>query len=190
MANRKERKNTLANLLSEEINSAVMKAVTKASLQTRQDTKELIDAIRNLTRVMNEFSRQAQQIKTKFAERKNMGTLAKSSVLERKQAYDRSNLALVTKNNKQVRICSIKGCGRKHYARGMCKKHYYADSRRKKLAALAAGLPIPVKPARKKKPRPRVCSIKECEEKHYAKGLCKRHYMAKFFRMRKKTQKK
>lgn len=183
----KERAVTLGTLLRDELNTAVLKAVTSSNMASSQDIQELTNAVKTLTRVIADFSRLTQQIKTKSPAQ----IITRAAKVESsKEKKNREKITLVEKGKIPVRVCSVKGCGRKHYARGMCKNHYYADLRKKKLAALAAGLPLLTKPARRRKPGPRVCSIKGCEEKHYAKGLCKKHYMAKFFKNRKYLNKK
>ena len=57
-----------------------------------------------------------------------------------------------------MRVCSIEGCERKHYAKGLCSKHYQEKTKKKE---------------RKKRG---ICSIDGCGNKHSAKGLCKKHY--------------
>ena len=61
-------------------------------------------------------------------------------------------------------ICSVSGCGLKHFGKGFCKPHYGRMQR--------FGVP--------ENPKPRVfakiCSIEGCGEKHHSRGLCGSHY--------------
>lgn len=50
------------------------------------------------------------------------------------------------------RICSVKGCGKKHYSRGWCQKHYYSNR------------DVPQ------------CAIAGCGKRSLAKGWCGAHY--------------
>ena len=63
-----------------------------------------------------------------------------------------------------VRLCTVEGCETRHYAKGFCTKHYYADKRRqenKPERQPAAGL---------------VCGVEDCEKARKSKGLCQMHY--------------
>ncbi len=42
-----------------------------------------------------------------------------------------------------MRLCSTPGCGRKHYAHGLCQPEYLADRRRKPTAPVVAAPPQP-----------------------------------------------
>lgn len=184
MAKGGRKTHTLETLLKEEIKTGVSKAVAEAKLASAEDIKEITKALKTLNKAIEDLSRQTQLLKSQLAEVQRLTKLVKPLPTDKKGA------TLIPASEKSsIKVCSVNGCTRKHYARGMCKNHYYADLRKKKLAALAAGLPLPTKPSRKRKRGPRVCSVKGCEEKHYAKGLCKKHYMVKFFRTRKKTTK-
>ena len=99
-----------------------------------------------------------------------------------------------------MRICSIKGCGKKHNSKSFCKFHYmqqYIRPTRTKLCEVEGcenvvlsksrctshflreekyGIPdsVPLRP-RNNNP-PSICTIKGCKGKHLAKGLCRNHY--------------
>lgn len=60
------------------------------------------------------------------------------------------------------KVCSVDGCGKDHYAKGLCQQHYA----RKRYAA--SGMSA-------KRPR-RICSVDGCQAQHSAKGYCKQHY--------------
>jgi hypothetical protein len=64
-------------------------------------------------------------------------------------------------------VCDMEGCGRKHYARGLCKTH----NLRKKTGA---DMHAPV--AQKSNG---VCDMEGCGQKHHARGLCEAHYKRK-----------
>ena len=66
-----------------------------------------------------------------------------------------------------TRECSVDGCSRSHYGRGLCNKHYLQEYRKAKKADRPFKAPEPV----------RGCRL--CERKHYAKGFCKHHYSKK-----------
>ncbi len=55
------------------------------------------------------------------------------------------------------RRCGVAGCERKHQAKGLCVKHYYAARR-------TGGLPMPP------------CSIAGCCRQSYCRGWCNTHY--------------
>ena len=57
------------------------------------------------------------------------------------------------------RTCSSAGCGERHYAKGMCLKHY-RESRKAKKAA----------------PEPGFCSVDGCDRKYLASGYCSAHW--------------
>lgn len=51
-------------------------------------------------------------------------------------------------------MCSVIGCGQKHYGRGFCRKHWW------------------------ELPATRSCTVSGCAREHKAKGLCSKHYDA------------
>lgn len=70
---------------------------------------------------------------------------------------------------KATRVCSLDGCGVRHYARDYCRNHYYR--------MLRTGDPGPVQPPLPKKVRR--CSVDSCENligDKGAKGMCTKHY--------------
>ena len=62
-----------------------------------------------------------------------------------------------------VRLCSVKGCNKKHDAQSYCPTHYQMWRRH------GDPLHVPVHVTR-------FCSIDGCENKHWAKKFCKHHY--------------
>ena len=63
------------------------------------------------------------------------------------------------------RRCAVNGCERKHYAKDLCRPHYY---RRRD------GVPLD-------KPEPQknqVCKEYNCDKPRFARGLCQPHYQA------------
>jgi hypothetical protein len=60
--------------------------------------------------------------------------------------------------------CTVEGCDRKHYAKGLCAKHWRA----------ARGYNDAIDPSQ---PAHR-CTVEDCDRKHYAKGLCFKHWRA------------
>jgi len=62
-----------------------------------------------------------------------------------------------------VRLCSVKGCNKKHDAQGYCPRHYQM------WRSHGDPLHVPVHVTR-------FCSIEGCENKHWAKEFCKHHY--------------
>ena len=62
-----------------------------------------------------------------------------------------------------VRLCSVKGCNKKHDAQGYCPRHYQM------WRSHGDPLHVPVHVTR-------FCSIDGCENKHWAKEFCKHHY--------------
>jgi hypothetical protein len=61
-----------------------------------------------------------------------------------------------------MKICSIEGCGKKHWAKGFCYNHYRKDWY-------------------ENHPITKSCSIEGCEKKHWGRGLCKSHF-SKYWR--------
>lgn len=59
------------------------------------------------------------------------------------------------------RACSVEGCERKHYGRGLCKMHW-------KWWRNTGSVELAVR-------EPRVCSVEGCERKHRSNGLCVMH---------------
>ncbi len=69
-----------------------------------------------------------------------------------------------------MRICSIKGCGKKYYGLGYCRNHYihfkkYGDPLIYKIKSYQNIL----------------CSVKYCKKKYYASGYCLKHYRSLFW---------
>jgi hypothetical protein len=62
-----------------------------------------------------------------------------------------------------MRICEIKGCGQKHYAKGFCNRHWQRAR---------AGDPL----GRRNVPRGGVCLVEGCEGPRRSQGYCDRHY--------------
>jgi len=60
-----------------------------------------------------------------------------------------------------IRLCSVKGCGRAHVAKGLCRKHYQQMTRGR--------------PPMRKPRRPRVCSVEGCNKPHKSRGYCAMH---------------
>ena len=78
-------------------------------------------------------------------------------------------------NPTNKRTCSVKGCGRKHKARGFCQQHYHEN----KPTCPKAGCDRRVfanglcwTHDRETKDR---CAVEGCDKLHYANGLCERH---------------
>ncbi len=67
------------------------------------------------------------------------------------------------------RICFIDGCGRSHYARGWCEKHYKRwrthDDPERVLLVIRPG-PIDGR-----------CTVDQCQRPTHARGWCNKHYM-------------
>lgn len=66
-----------------------------------------------------------------------------------------------------ARTCSVPGCGRKHYGRGLCKTHYMRQARTGEPGPAA----ISTRPARQP-----TCTVPGCDQPHQARGLCRTHY--------------
>lgn len=63
-----------------------------------------------------------------------------------------------------MRICKIKNCGKKHYAKSFCVNHYWKFKK--------YGNPLHNADWFK----PKFCKIKNCGLRHYAKGYCHKHW--------------
>lgn len=78
---------------------------------------------------------------------------------------------------KEIRICKIEGCNRKHHSLGLCEMHY--NRQRKGIKDMRPGnLP---KKWKKDDPRSRKnknlkCIVTNCNNEYYAKKLCCNHY--------------
>lgn len=72
----------------------------------------------------------------------------------------------------EQRICSVEGCGRKHSARGLCKRCYKRWMR--------TGDPTKVRPPGTSGQwrAERGCVIEGCIDPHVARGWCRKHYTA------------
>jgi len=68
--------------------------------------------------------------------------------------------------NRLSKECSVEGCDKKVWARGMCPKHY----RRARVTGEIA-----------KKEYPDTCSVDGCENPHFASGLCQIHYHRNYY---------
>lgn len=69
------------------------------------------------------------------------------------------------------RTCSVEGCDRRHYGRGLCSAHL---QRLKRGAPLDP--PILAPTSRPAGTAERVCTHPGCEAKHYARGYCRVHH--------------
>lgn len=67
-----------------------------------------------------------------------------------------------------MRTCSVAGCERDHYARGLCGMHYKR--------VLRHGDPMPEVPARGEAP-PVSCAVPSCDHPAEARGWCHGHYL-------------
>jgi hypothetical protein len=65
--------------------------------------------------------------------------------------------------------CTIEGCSGKHFAHGLCSKHY----QKYRLDKMKTGEWDAMKRGFRE-----VCNIPGCEDKHLAQGLCQKHYSA------------
>ena len=84
---------------------------------------------------------------------------------------------------RKVKVCSVRGCGKKHYAKGLCVNHYQsARNRAQKEKATSQRIVKPNRP----RVEPKMCSIKGCGKKVVARGLCMNHYQ----QMRRKAKPK
>ena len=70
-----------------------------------------------------------------------------------------------------MRICSIEGCGRKHYQRGFCKMHWGRWRRN----SPTLNDPNRIRDIWKNRTK-KTCSLIDCYEPHYVHGFCKNHY--------------
>jgi hypothetical protein len=71
-----------------------------------------------------------------------------------------------------MRVCSVEGCDRKHYAKSLCGPHYQ-QVRHFREAELAA---IP----KRAKYAGIQCSKSDCDKQAYGLGLCKPHYQREY----------
>jgi hypothetical protein len=67
-----------------------------------------------------------------------------------------------------MKICKVKDCNNKHYAKGFCQSHY---RRGKEGKSLILTTPKPNKPKDYQ-----YCHTDNCNGKYYAKGYCLNHY--------------
>jgi hypothetical protein len=65
-------------------------------------------------------------------------------------------------------VCNLAGCGRSHFARGLCNTHY--------ARALRSGS-LPPERARLPHGQTRPCAIADCGRPAHARGLCGAHYL-------------
>lgn len=82
-------------------------------------------------------------------------------VLSFEQAFDDGGILA-------MRTCSVAGCERDHYARGLCGMHYKR--------VLRHGDPMPEVPARGEAP-PVSCAVPSCDHPAEARGWCHGHYL-------------
>ena len=178
----KKRGAGFASALGKEIKAAISRATEGGTLPTSKDLKKLTNTIRSLIRTITKLP--------KLPAVKNIG----------KAVYRK-------KGPKSRAIgCSVAGCARPHYAKGLCASHYNMDLRRRKLEAEGGPAKRGPKPGRRgrrgRKPKVKAvrgrrtaarnvktCSMQGCNEKHYAKRLCRKHYAAKQYADKKKARK-
>jgi len=77
--------------------------------------------------------------------------------------------------------CSIEGCGRLHYAGGLCQSHLW---RRQKHGDVRAEEPI-----RPYESREGTCMVDGCDGEIKARGMCNKHYRRERYGKRKQAQK-
>jgi hypothetical protein len=81
-----------------------------------------------------------------------------------------------------IRICKVKGCGRKRHGRGYCGKHYFNFYKyghplgKFKGNKEAQRLAFIKRKIWEKNRVAFICKIKGCNKKHFAKEYCKKHY--------------
>lgn len=71
-----------------------------------------------------------------------------------------------------MRTCETEGCGRKHYARGLCRDEYRKGWRAK---TLPVNRQVQVRQPVQADGR-RVCTVPGCDRNHYGRGLCRPHH--------------
>lgn len=57
------------------------------------------------------------------------------------------------------RLCNLGTCGRRHYAKGLCRRHYDPATR-----------------AQRRENPERICEVDGCENVHNSRGMCSTHY--------------
>ena len=72
----------------------------------------------------------------------------------------------MAKTRKQKKTCSVPGCDKKHYGKGLCNMHY---TRLRLKGEVGSAKPL--------QERHDGCSVPGCERKHHAKGFCCMHYV-------------
>ena len=103
---------SLAKALRNEIQSSFRSALAASGLASSKDIKQLTKAVRTLSTVMK---------KSPAAPGRKAAAASGSKKRGRKP---------------KATVCKIRGCNRKHYAKGLCASHYNTQLRRKKMAAL------------------------------------------------------
>lgn len=69
-----------------------------------------------------------------------------------------------------MKICSVKGCGKKYYGNGLCNKHYHQEYFKRYTHATLE---------ENNKQKNKICSVDTCDRGMYAQGLCRLHYARK-----------
>ena len=184
MAGRATKGKGLAGALSLEIEAAISKVAGAGKLPTSKDVKKLTAALRSLNKMLKKLS---------------AGTPGRKAAAAAPGQKRKGRKPTATS-------CSVAGCVRPHYAKGLCASHYNSALRIKKLGGKKTpgkpgpkpkkrGRPGPkpkavvVKARRGPKPGLKTCSVAGCSNKHYAKGMCKQHYAAKQYANKQKAGK-
>jgi hypothetical protein len=78
-----------------------------------------------------------------------------------------SEIAHLMTSTTAGRGCTVPGCPRRHYGRGLCRAHYARWQRTGNAGAATIAGHVT---------RDVVCTVESCDRRHEARGLCRTHY--------------
>jgi 1-deoxy-D-xylulose 5-phosphate reductoisomerase len=113
MARKRKKSNSLNQVLSAAIESAVTRFMDKQKIKALDSLSELEKSIRNMEKRLS-----------------RMGKVKRIRKPRKKSKAVRK--AKAGKEAKVQKICRIKGCNEPRKAKGLCNKHYVAKMRKKK----------------------------------------------------------